>query len=235
MLKLGKTVCGTMLGMSILGVVYYWFQMDLARIVFKNKKIKYFSNSNNKVVLTIDDAPYTRESFSKTLEILNKYNIRATFFVISGFVNSDNENLLVDAIKQGHHLANHGKKNSVHCLLNKNELGEEISDCQNLINNLYKKANIQIPETKYYRPGHGIVNDTISKYCEQYNYEIVLGNIYPLDPIISSSFINRFYIFRHMKGNDILILHDRKHTPEMLDKLFEEMRNMNYVVGNLLD
>lgn len=221
------------LSVSVLGFVYYWYQMDIAKILFRNKKIKYYSSSPNKSVLTIDDAPYSKDSFESILKILRKHNVFATFFIISSFVNEENREMMKNAVKDGHHLANHGETNTIHYLCNKEQIAEEISHCQKTIDEIYCEANVKQPIQKYYRPGYGLVSNVISEYCEENDYEIVLGNIYPLDPVITSSFINRKYIFKHVEGNDIIILHDRNHTAEMLDELLREMKQMNYNIGTL--
>ena len=219
-------------GLTTASLIYYWFQMDLCPLLLFNRKIKYRSDSK-KSVLTIDDAPYTDESFRSILDVLKKHNTTATFFVISGFVTPRNRSMLIEAVQSGHHLANHGSANSVHCLHNYLTLDDEMANCQELIDDVYAEANVPKPTIKYYRPGHGLVSPTIADYCAKNNYEIVLGNIYPLDPVVSSKMLNKFYIYRHIRGNDIIILHDRSYTPEMLDELLPEMKQMDYEISSL--
>ena len=36
-----------------------------------------------------------------------------------------------------------------------------------------------------------------------------------------------------MCGDDIIILHDRKYTPEMLDELLTDMKEQKYAIGSL--
>ena len=76
---------------------------------------------NTEVFLTIDDAITNTHSFEETLQILDQFNAKATFFVISSLVESNqiNEHLLIKALKSGHHLANHGEINQMHALCSK--------------------------------------------------------------------------------------------------------------------
>lgn len=200
-------------------MLIYWYIMDIAQYLFKNYDVIYKNNSE-KIILTIDDVPYQTNQFDKILETLDKYNCKATFFVISSLVNESNKSLLIKAIKNGHHLANHGVNNTMHAMCYYDSLHDEIETCQKLINQLYNEANVEEPQIKYFRPGVGIVTHTINEYCKNNNYKIVLGTNYCNDPKISSVTINEYYIKQHLKSNDIIILHDRKWTPELLERLF---------------
>ena len=64
-------------------------------------------NSTEKVAyLTFDDGPSTKET-EKILDILNKENIKATFFVIGKKV-KEQPNIVKRAYEEGHYIANHG-------------------------------------------------------------------------------------------------------------------------------
>lgn len=198
--------------------------MKIAECLFgKYDSIIYKSNIG-KTILTIDDVPYDLDGkeFEKILNVLKKHNNKATFFVISSQINEINKHLLIRALKEGHHLANHGEHNTMHALCGEEKFKNEIEHCECVLKSLYNEANVELPKTKYFRPGCGYVTDIINKYCKQNNYIIVLGSIYPADARIWWEWLNEYYITKHLseKKDDIIILHDRYWTPEMLDKLF---------------
>lgn len=145
--------------------------------------------------------------------------MKATYFIISGDVNDSNLNIFVNAIKNGHQLANHGKTNSVHFLKSQTKLKDEIMHCDKLIKDIYKIANIDLPQVMYYRPGCGVFNTKMIQLLSQLNYKLALGSTYPNDATITSSLINYFYLKNHIEAGDIIILHDRKSTPDLLEKL----------------
>lgn len=200
-------------------ILIYWYIMSIAQYVLSNYDI-IFSNNENKIILTIDDVLYQHESFEEILNVLNKYKCKTTFFMISSLVNDKNKHLIIRAIKEGHHIANHGKHNTMHALFKYADLEDEIEPCQKLIEELYAEANVNIPEVKYFRAGVGIVTDAINQYCKDNNYKIVLGTNYCSDPKFSLVWLNEYYVMNHLKPNDIIILHDRKWTPELLERLF---------------
>ncbi len=76
-----------------------------------NKFIQQIENVYNgtegkRVFLTFDDGP-SEEVTLKILDILNKYNIKATFFVLGNRVKANPE-IVKRAYEEGHYIANHG-------------------------------------------------------------------------------------------------------------------------------
>lgn len=205
----------------------YWYLMNIAEYVLNGYDIIYKSKEN-KVILTIDDAPYDENGIelSKILDILKKHNNTATFFVISSQINESNKKVLIRAIKEGHHLANHGKHNTMHALLDHDGIDKEIKHCEHALEMLYLEAEEDKPSIKYFRPGVGIVTGVINEYCKNNDYKILLGSIYPSDAHIRLEWLNEYYIVNHLDktNNDIIILHDRYWTANMLDNLFENTK-----------
>jgi peptidoglycan/xylan/chitin deacetylase (PgdA/CDA1 family) len=214
----------------------YWYLMNIAEYLLSDYKVIFKSNCD-KVILTIDDVPYDSngEELEKILNVLKKYNNNATFFVISSQINEVNKHLLIRAIKEGHHLANHGKHNTMHAMCDLESLKKEIEHCDHALNILYAEANVELPKTKYFRPGVGYVTNLINDYCSVNNYKIVLGTIYPSDARIKWKWLNKKYIVNHLSklSDDIIILHDRKWTAEMLDSLFEDTGLRTYTCNIL--
>lgn len=185
---------------------------------YVNDPIKYIS-------LTFDDVPYG--SFHSILKILDKYNMKATFFIISDYVTEKDKTLLIDAINNGHQLGNHGKTASLHALHSLESLKMEIETCDKLINDLYKLAKIT-RSSKIYRPGGGLFINRMTKYLDSENYSLVLGSVYPNDSLFPFPYLNFLYIKYHIEDGDIIILHDRKWTTPMLEYLLPWMIENNY-------
>lgn len=181
--------------------------------------ISQYVDVSKKIALTIDDAP--RESMERILDILDKFNIKVTFFVVKNQVTPLNEHLLLRALRSGHQLCNHGSTDSVHALKIKEVFDSEISLCDNFLKILHHSNSIKMPQTKFYRPGCGMISPTILEYCRENDYKIVLGNVYPHDSLFRSSTINYYYITSRIQQGDIVIIHDRSWTPDLLEKLLK--------------
>jgi peptidoglycan/xylan/chitin deacetylase (PgdA/CDA1 family) len=215
--------CATTTILSFMLIVFliYWNLMKFAKLIFSGYDI-IFENKENSVILTIDDVPYGK-SFEKILDLLDKYpECKVSFFFISSFQTEPNTDLLLRAIKSGHHLANHGKVDKMHAKCTRVEFANEIETCQEALEKLYQDAGIPMPKTKYFRPGSGLVNQVIQDYCREHNYKIVLGSNYCSDPQVRIPSLNEFYVWRHLRPNDILILHDRSWTLPLLENLFSK-------------
>lgn len=216
----------------------WWYLMDLAKMIIKYPEIiwsnpdvasnNYYSNT---IYLTIDDVA-NEDSFEEILDVLDEFNAKATFFVISSLVNKNNIHLLIRAVKSGHHLANHGKLNKMHGLYTDSQMLLEIIDCEKLLESIYSNANISMPRIKYFRPGHGYVSDTIKRICSSLGYKIVLGSIYPSDTKLPFPNLLAWYIKTKSRSNDIIILHDRKHNPSTLKKILPQLQK-KYIITSL--
>ena len=66
----------------------------------------YNGKEGKRVFLTFDDGP-TKEVTPHILDILNKYNIKATFFVLGTYVKK-NPDILKREYEEGHYIGNHG-------------------------------------------------------------------------------------------------------------------------------
>jgi peptidoglycan/xylan/chitin deacetylase (PgdA/CDA1 family) len=215
-------LCG-LLGLGILGTVYFKPKLLFScfskccdvPIVTTVKDKKY-------VVLTIDDVP--GENFKKILDVLKKHEIQATFFVTSGQINDNNKELLIQAVNDGHHLANHGRTDSCHGFQSKIKLEEELFHCRQEIRNIYKLAEKPLPVSQYYRPGFGFPSKEIKNYLDETGMRLVLGSVYPHDMEIKIKKINQWYLNINTRGGDIIVLHDIPETHEILEKWIEKIK-----------
>jgi len=203
---------------------YYWLPKPIVLNMlldrFFPQILSRVKTDKGQIALTFDDLPYG--SHKEIIDLLNRNNMKGTFFMISGYLTPDNEELFVDAVKQGHQLANHGQTNSMHALKSKEELHKEVNHCHDAIVRIYEKAGVPLPAHMFYRPGCGLFNKAILALSEQEKfkgYQVALGSVYPNDPIVASSSINYWYLTQHIEKGDVVILHDRKWTPGMLEKL----------------
>lgn len=208
--------------------VYYWLPkivvLDMIMEPHFYKILVRVKSRDNKIALTFDDMPYGNHK--DIINLLNTYNMKGTFFMISDYLTSENEQVFIDAVKQGHQLANHGATNSMHAIKKEENLYKEIDACHKAIVDIYNKANVPLPNNMFYRPGCGIFNKYMMNINNKYsNYRTALGSVYPNDPIMISPTINYYYLKYHIENGDIVILHDRKWTPKLLQKLLPWLIN----------
>ena len=188
-------------------------------------RVKDLSVTDKQVALTFDDLPYG--SHIDLINTLDKYNIKATFFVISG--DFYDRSAFVAAVKNGHQLGNHGKVNQIHALLSVTELEHEFDHCDQLIKSIYSEADVPLPKRMVYRPGSGLPTTSMLEMVKEKNYTLSLGSVYPSDPIVPSGLVNYYYVINHIENGDVIILHDRRWTSPMLELLLPWMKQNNYL------
>ena len=174
-------------------------------------------NNTGAICLTFDDLP--DGNHKEIINILDQYEMKATFFVISSQINYDNINDFVEAVRNGHQLGNHGDTNSAHYFKSKDELETEIIKCDFVIKRIYELAEVPLPTTMCYRPGCGLFGGQMLDITKKLGYKLALGSVYPNDPVIRNGIINYYYLKMHIQADDIVILHDRAWTVAVLERL----------------
>jgi len=197
----------------------------------KNKN----NNKKKRIYLTIDDISYGNHK--EIFIVLKKYDAYGTFFVISDFIekSQDNREFLINAIKEGYHLANNGKDDKCHILKSNGELGHDIWRCNNIIEDLYRHANKPLPAQKFYRPGCGLFNSKMIRISENNDHLLTLGSLYPWDPYIPIPWLNYLYIIWKIEDGDIIIIHDRWWTVKLLQYLLPWFHKNNFECLSLID
>jgi peptidoglycan/xylan/chitin deacetylase (PgdA/CDA1 family) len=196
-------------------------------VITRNPTHNYNYRNIGNVALTFDDMPYG--SHQEIIDILDKYNMKATLFIVSGDITESNIDIFINAVRNGHQLGNHGRTNSMHFLKNREELIDEIEHCDRKIKEIYLKANVPLPTVMCYRPGCGLFGpqmlDILLSLESKINtkYTLTLGSVYPDDPVIPFSLVHYYYNIWHIEEGDVIIIHDRSWTPKMLRYLLAWM------------
>jgi peptidoglycan/xylan/chitin deacetylase (PgdA/CDA1 family) len=242
LIKMNLVFANILICMLLTAAIFYWKPKSLVikglnwsypeilthNIPNKQTISAYEKHSVANMSLTFDDAPYKgTESLKEIVNILDEADMKGTFFVIAGQVNDASKKILVDMVKNGHQLGNHGVRDVMHYKLSIEDLRKEFIPCDRLIRDIYEEANVQLPSKMLYRPGSGLFHKKMFDLCKEFGYTLTLGSVYPEDPKIRSPYINYLYTKYHIKENDIVILHDRKWTPNMLRPLMIYMKSKN--------
>ena len=148
------------------------------------------------VALTFDDGP--NHNTNKVLDILDKYDVKATFFVL--VTNIDvNENIIKKMYELGMEIGNHTYS---HKLLNRSsesDIEEEINKTDNLI------FNIIGTKPTLLRPSYGTVNKKIKNIADK---PIIIWDIDTLDWKYHNSTRISNNILKKVKDGDIILMHD---------------------------
>lgn len=167
-----------------------------------SRKHVYCKNSQNqkRVALTFDDGPHPRYT-EKILDILDEFDVTATFFVIG--VNAENYPEALDKIvNSGCEIANHTYSHVRIDKMSEDELYQEIKKCEDV---LYEKTG---KRPTLFRPPEGRVPQTLLTLSDTMGYSVVLWSIDTLDWSHNPSEKISATVMKQMRGGDIILMHD---------------------------
>ncbi|MCC5645239.1 polysaccharide deacetylase family protein [Nostoc sp. CHAB 5824] len=188
----------------------------------------YFAKTTQKIIaLTIDDTPDPNTT-PKLLEVLRHYQARATFFIISNKVRT-NESIVLQIIEQGHELGNHLTKDEPSIKLSSEEFEANLIEAHHIL------TQFSVPH--WLRPASGWYNHTMVKIAQKYGYTVALGSIFPLDTHIHSPWFASNHILLNTRPGSIVILHDDGERGERaaltLERVLPELARRGYRVVTL--
>lgn len=174
----------------VFGIVFLRFQYFYPSI---------FRNSDPEVILTFDDGPDPLQT-PRILDILQKYDIKAIFFVI-GRKALDHPEILHRIISEGHSIGNHTQNHSLFfAMLHSKKIAEEIDlFTHNLEPLVSEKITI-------FRPPIGYTNPKIARALRRRKMKIVAWSVRSYD-----SFKNKESLMKRLlktKPRSIVLLHD---------------------------
>ncbi len=182
------------------------------------------------VVLTFDDAPNFPENTSQILDILNKYEVNATFFCIGKYLKK--YPVLAKRLSKEQTLGNHTFS---HICIGK-------SDINNIYNNEILENQIIIdslqPNNKrYFRPPFGNLKSHQKKFLKNKGYEIVMWDLSAEewdDKVTTNEVVN--YFNQHLckvAKIPILLFHLNKSTIESLEILLNDFQKKKIKIISL--
>ncbi len=180
-----------LLSYSILPTYYYKSQHKLTK---KNKQVA------KVLYLTFDDGP--DEKYTPCLlDLLKKYNIKATFFMVAKFAKENP--IIVNRIKEeGHYIG-------LHSVEHKNALFQSRSYTSYDFGESIKIMEELGVSVKYYRPPWGHCNIFTNKEVKKHNMRKVLWDVMAQDwKENTTSDIICDKLLRRSKNGSIICLHD---------------------------
>ena len=165
------------------------------------------------VALTFDDGPSAQYT-PQVLDVLKKYGVKATFFVIGENIEK-NADIISREAEEGHEIGNHTYS---HLDERRNDVGFMRNEIINT-NILIKKYSGKSP--KYFRPPYGVENWRFLDEAELLNYSIILWgvDVRDWDPQVTRDDIS-LQIVKEARNGSIILLHDGGTSREaMIDAL----------------
>jgi peptidoglycan/xylan/chitin deacetylase (PgdA/CDA1 family) len=174
------------------------------------------------VSLTFDDGPSLRTT-PRVLDILKKYKIPATFFVLGQRAQAHPQ-LIRRLIKEGHVVANHSYSHPQMTKLDSHAQIREIQKTHDAI------APLSTEPIKWFRPPYGSYNKKIEQLVAQKGMTVVLWNVDPQDWQRKKSSTDICHsVVDQVRPGSIILLHDiHERTVNALEKMIQSLLNKGY-------
>ena len=162
----------------------------------------YFSyeNEDKRIALTFDDGPHYKYT-AEILDILDEYNIKATFFVVGQLAEKYPE-LILRELAEGHEVASHTWSHAHLTMLSDKSLEDEIYATEELLYELaeYRPTLLRPPEGKY--------GDNLLRVAGKLDYEVILWTVdtrdwahTPTETIVNT-------VLENTESGSIILCHD---------------------------
>lgn len=170
------------------------------------------------IALTFDDGPHS-ELTPKLLEVLNKHDVRATFYLLGSRVEFYPK--IVKQINgQGHQIGSHTQNHKDLTNLNDKELKKEIERTDKAIEKITGKKPTTV------RPPYGASDKKVRK---EIGRPIVLWSVDSLDWKLKNAEKVRKAVVKEAEDGDIILLHDiHKTSVDSVDKMITELKKKGY-------
>ena len=176
------------------------------------------------VALTFDDGPHPRNT-AKILDLLAKYNAKATFFVVGANVQKYPD-LIRRTNKDGHELANHTFSHPYKTSIT--ELQDEIQQTNELIYSISGFLPV------LFRPVGGNYNEQMINAVADDGYKVVMWSWHQDTQDWKEPGVNKIVdkVLKGTQPGDVILFHDgvdnQEQTVNALEKILPELQKQGY-------
>lgn len=213
----------------LLGAVAWKFAAPtlLSASSTKDRKIPIYCVETDKPRVALSfDAAWGNEDTPILLDILAKHNVRATFFMTGGWVESYPDDVKAIAAA-GHDLGNHSenhKQMSQLCA----------SDCETELMTVHNKVkDITGLEMTLFRPPYGDYNNQLINVANGLGYHVIQWNIDSLDwkNYGADDIVSRVLNHKNLNNGSIILMHNgAKYTKDALERVIIGLKEKGYEI-----
>ena len=188
-----------------------------------NRLIPIYSvdRDDNRIAITFDVAWDDKDTVA-IMNILNKYNVKASFFIVGEWLEKypESAKLIRD---NKHEILNHSDNHPYMTKLSDEEIKTEILDCDTKIYKLTGK------KMGLFRPPYGDYNNNVVAVADAIDHKVIQWDVDSLDwqDLSANQICER--VIGKVKSGSIILLHlGAKNTPEALPLLLKRLLDSGY-------
>lgn len=192
-------------------------------ITYSELPIYCVDTNKQQIALTFDSA-WGTEDLDEILNILDKHNAIATFFVTGQWV-QEHPDAVLKISDAGHELGNHGMNHKHMPQLSKQEIEQEIRDCDSEVFQLTGKT------MHMFRAPYSDWNDLVVDTAKELDYWSINQSVDSLDwkDYGVDAIISQVCEHKNLENGSIILLHNgSKYTKDALDTMLSNLQEKGY-------
>ena len=192
------------------------------------------NREDKSIALTFDINWAETEYLYSILDVLDKYNVKGTFFIMGGWVNytSENKEKLLKIHEGGHEVGNHSYIHPIFTKIGESRIKEELDKTDKVI-----EETIGI-KPKLFRFPSGEYNKQSLNTITALGYKCIQWDTDSIDWKQTGSNVEYERVMKKVKSGSILLFHNNaKYTPDNLDRIIKKLQGDGYniiPVGELI-
>ncbi len=214
-------------GICILSYVYRHYcspMITSSKVGDRNLPIYCVDCGDEKKIALSFDAAWGNEDTKQILDILEKHDVKVTFFMTGGWVENFPDD--VKAIHAaGHDLANHSENHKHMSQISKSDQTEELMKVHKKVKDLTGY------EMNLFRPPYGDYNNSVITNASENGYYTIQWDVDSLDwkNYGVDSIINTVTNHKHLGPGSIILCHNgAEHTAAALDTMIMKLKEKGY-------
>jgi polysaccharide deacetylase family sporulation protein PdaB len=175
------------------------------------------------IALTFD-AAWGNEDTEEIMEILRKHDVKVTFFMTGGWVDSYPDDVKM-ILAEGHDLGNHSQNHKNMSQLSDSEKEKELMTVHDKVKELTGY------EMFLFRPPYGDYDNAVVKTAKKCGYYTIQWDVDSLDwkDYGVDSIIKTVTQHKHLGNGSIILCHNgAKYTAKALDAMIENLKSQGY-------
>lgn len=196
-----------------------------ASALVQSKKLPIYcvQTDSPKVAISFD-AAWGNEDTATLLSILEKHNVKATFFMTGGWVESYPDDVKAIAAA-GHDLGNHSQNHKQMSQISADECRQELQSVHDKVKALTGQDMI------LFRPPYGDYNDTLIDAANGLGYHVIQWDVDSLDwkDYGADAIVSKVLDHKHLGNGSIILMHNgAKYTKDALDQVITGLQDKGF-------
>jgi polysaccharide deacetylase family sporulation protein PdaB len=186
----------------------------------------YSVDTQEKKIALSFDAAWGADDFERIMEILDKHNVKVTFFMTGGWVD-EYPDCVKELVERGHDLGNHSQHHYDMTTISKAEQKEELLSVHEKVKELTGY------EMYLFRPPYGAYDNSVIKTAYELDYYPIQWSVDSLDwkDYGVDSIIDTVCNHKALEPGAIILCHNgAKYTADALDAMLTNLEEQGYEI-----